>query len=320
MQTNAQLLANPHLSGVVVLDGGLTTTPGEPTSIVNAGAGTYSAAAIASGCILRDCAGAGRTDTIAAAASLISVLPLEQNGATHECIVVNVSDAAETITLAGATGVTVTGAIAQGSALKLTFIRTSATTVLVQGTSVAPGTLSGNLTVTGDVAVGGTLEVTGASTLAALACTTFAPTGASTLAALACTTFAPTGLSTLAGVTVTGTEKTALATAGVVIDTAGAGTYTGANLATGRILRDCAGAGRTDTTDTAANIITALGLSADYQERYCELVNTSDDVETITLDVGVGVTMKGTITVAQNEVTRLAFMRTGAAAVCVREV
>jgi len=304
MQTNAQLLANPHLSGVVVLDGGLTTTPGEPTSIVNAGAGTYSAAAIASGCILRDCAGAGRTDTIAAAASLISVLPLEQNGATHECIVVNVSDAAETITLAGATGVTVTGAIAQGSALKLTFIRTSATTVLVQGTSVAPGTLSGNLTVTGDVAVGGTLEVTGASTLAALACTTFAPTGASTLA----------------GVTVTGTEKTALATAGVVIDTAGAGTYTGANLATGRILRDCAGAGRTDTTDTAANIITALGLSADYQERYCELVNTSDDVETITLDVGVGVTMKGTITVAQNEVTRLAFMRTGAAAVCVREV
>jgi len=304
MQTNAQLLANPHLSGVVVLDGGLTTTPGEPTSIVNAGAGTYSAAAIASGCILRDCAGASRTDTIAAAASLISVLPLEQNGATHECIVVNVSDAAETITLAGATGVTVTGAIAQGSALKLTFIRTSATTVLVQGTSVAPGTLSGNLTVTGDVAVGGTLGVTGASTLAALACTTFAPTG----------------LSTLAGVTVTGTEKTALATAGVVIDTAGAGTYTGANLATGRILRDCAGAGRTDTTDTAANIITALGLSADYQERYCELVNTSDDVETITLDAGVGVTMKGTITVAQNEVTRLAFMRTGAAAVCVREV
>lgn len=46
------------------------------------------------------------------------------------------------------------------------------------------------------------------------------------------------------------------------ITTAGAGTWTGAAIATGIIARSGPGAGYTDTTDTAANIVAALGGSA----------------------------------------------------------
>lgn len=288
MQTNAMLLQNPLLSGVVIADGGVTVSPAEPTSIATVGAGTYGAAAIASGVILRDCAGASRTDTTATAAALIAALPLDRDGATHECTVVNVSDAAETITLAGGSGVTIAGTLAQGTAIRFTFIRTSATTIVVQGTSVAAGTLVGNQTITGNLAVSGTLAIT--------------------------------GLTTLAAVTVTGIEKTAPTATPANITTAGDATYLVADLAVGIITRDPNGSGRTDTTDTAVNLITGLSLSADYQERYCYIVNTSDsDPETISLAAGVGVTLKGSITVAFGEVVRLGIVRTSATTACVRE-
>lgn len=109
-------------------------------------------------------------------------------------------------------------------------------------------------------------------------------------------------------------------TTSATITTAGAGTYTAANLATGRILRDPNGAARTDTTDTATNLITGLGLTADYTERDVLVVNTADAAELITLAGGTGVTLKGAITIAQNTATRLAIMRTGVGAVTIREV
>lgn len=104
------------------------------------------------------------------------------------------------------------------------------------------------------------------------------------------------------------------------ITTAGAGTYTAAHLANGLITRDCNGAGRTDTTDTAENIITSLALTANYQERHVVVVNTSDQAETITLAGGTGVTLKGSITVVQNTATKLAIMRTAADKVTIREI
>lgn len=304
MLFNNAELANPILSGVTIENNGATSLPAAPASVTTAGAGTYSVADILSGCILRDCAGAGRTDTTADAVDLIAGLPLGRIGARHKCTVVNVSDAAETITMAGGTGVTIAGSIAQGAAIEFTFIRTGTATIVVQGTSVSAGTITGNQTITGNLAVGGTLEVTGASTLAAVACTTLAPSG----------------LSTLAAVTVTGVEKAAPSATPANITTAGAATYTAANLAVGVITRDPNGGNRTDTTDTAANLITGLALSADYQERYCYVANTSNsDPETITLAGGVGVTLKGAITVEFGTVVRLGIMRTGAAAVCIRE-
>jgi hypothetical protein len=132
---------------------------------------------------------------------------------------------------------------------------------------------------------------------------------------------AVTGDLSVAGLqTLTGLAKAAPAATPANITTAGAGTYTAANLAVGIITRDPTGSSRTDTTDTAANLITGLALSADYQERYCYVVNTADAAETITLAGGVGVTLKGTITIAQGQATYLAIFRTGAAAVCIREV
>ncbi|MET0263236.1 MAG: hypothetical protein ABW223_10090, partial [Rariglobus sp.] len=79
--------------------------------------------------------------------------------------------------------------------------------------------------------------------------------------------------------------------AGTALATAGAGTYTGALLAGGVILRDPAGASRTDTTATAAQIIASLGLSQNYQEKSVLVVNTADAAETITLAGGTGVTL-----------------------------
>lgn len=101
--------------------------------------------------------------------------------------------------------------------------------------------------------------------------------------------------------------------------TAGAGTYSAANIATGIITRDCAGASRTDTTDTATAIVAALELTANYQTKFCTIVNTSDAAETITLAGGAGVTLKGSITCEQNTVIRLAIVRTSATTVCIRQ-
>lgn len=116
--------------------------------------------------------------------------------------------------------------------------------------------------------------------------------------------------------------RRAPAGAASVITTAGAGTYTAAQLASGFIQRDPNGAGRTDTTDTAANLIasTGLNLTGDGQEAQCIVQNTADAAETITLAGGTGVTLKGAITVEQNCAIRIAVLRTSATTVCVRQV
>lgn len=77
---------------------------GAPAEISTAGAGTYTAANLLTGCIVRDCAGAGRTDTLDTAANIVAAVPNAQVGDIIECIVTNASDAAETITIAAGSG------------------------------------------------------------------------------------------------------------------------------------------------------------------------------------------------------------------------
>lgn len=99
------------------------------------------------------------------------------------------------------------------------------------------------------------------------------------------------------------------------ISTAGAVTFTAAQLLGGLILRDPAGAGRADLTPTAAQIVNALpgvrstpsaAASATLSSQgpissfQFDLVNTADGNETITLTAGTGVTVSGTATVAQS--------------------
>lgn len=77
---------------------------GAPASDATAGAGTYTAAQVLSGIIVRDCAGASRTDTFPTAALLVAAIPGCEVGDTLRVHIVNGSDAAETLTLAAGSG------------------------------------------------------------------------------------------------------------------------------------------------------------------------------------------------------------------------
>lgn len=77
---------------------------GAPASVATAGAGTYTAAQVLGGIIVRDCAGASRTDTFPTAALLVAALPGAKIGDTLRVHIINGSDAAETITLAAGSG------------------------------------------------------------------------------------------------------------------------------------------------------------------------------------------------------------------------
>ena len=92
------------------------------------------------------------------------------------------------------------------------------------------------------------------------------------------------------------------------ISTAGAGTYSAANLLGGYILRDPAGGNRTDTTATAAQIVAAVPGASAGLARLVIVKNTADAAETITVAGGSGVTVTGTATIAQNA-TRIFLMR-----------
>lgn len=101
------------------------------TDITTAGNATVTAAQIATGFITRDPNGAGRTDTTDTATAIIAAIPaLADTGDTFTLFLVNTADAAEAITLAGGTGVTISNVgqtIAQNESALLVFRRTSAT-------------------------------------------------------------------------------------------------------------------------------------------------------------------------------------------------
>lgn len=101
--------------------------------------------------------------------------------------------------------------------------------------------------------------------------------------------------------------------AGAALATAGAGTYTAAIIAGGIILRDPAGASRTDTTDTAENIIAnaTIGLDADYKTFQFYVINTADAAEAITLAGGAGVTIVTPYAVTATEHTAIVIPRYG---------
>lgn len=77
---------------------------GTPTSLATAGAETYTAAQLLTGIIVRDPAGAGRTDTLDTAAAIVAAVAGAAVGDTLVVHIVNGADAAETITLAAGTG------------------------------------------------------------------------------------------------------------------------------------------------------------------------------------------------------------------------
>lgn len=86
--------------------------------------------------------------------------------------------------------------------------------------------------------------------------------------------------------------------------TVGAVTYTAAQIVGGVILRDPAGAGRSDVTPTAALLLAALPGAQVGQAFEFTIRNTADAAETITVTAGTGTTISGTATIAQNNSKR----------------
>ena len=72
------------------------------------------------------------------------------------------------------------------------------------------------------------------------------------------------------------------------VTTAGNVTYTVVQLVRGLLIRDCAGANRTDTLPTAAQLVTDIPALAIGDTVRCYIVNGSDAAETITIQEGVG--------------------------------
>lgn len=72
------------------------------------------------------------------------------------------------------------------------------------------------------------------------------------------------------------------------ITTAGAATYTAAQVLAGIIVRDCAGSGRTDVLPTAALLVAAMHNPRIGEVIDLMIVNGSDGAETITIAAGNG--------------------------------
>lgn len=89
------------------------------------------------------------------------------------------------------------------------------------------------------------------------------------------------------------------------VATVGAATYTAAQFLGGLILRDPNGASRSDVTPAASDLAAAVDQSVlggvPVGQGYLLVIrNTADAAETITLTAGAGVTLSGTMTIAQN--------------------
>ena len=104
-----------------------------PVTSTTAGAVTYGPGQILNTLILRDPAGASRTDVLPTAALLVAALPFPMIGTSFFFTIRNDADAAETITVSAGTGGTVTGG---GT---MTIAQSNMKTFLVRITATTPG-------------------------------------------------------------------------------------------------------------------------------------------------------------------------------------
>lgn len=104
-------LASGKLKGVAYegTHGNKLPQSGQQTAITTAGAGTLTAAAIASGLIKRTGPGAGYEDTTATAAQLLAIWPEAEVGDTFQFIIIN--GVAQANTMAAGAGVTLAGTV-----------------------------------------------------------------------------------------------------------------------------------------------------------------------------------------------------------------
>jgi hypothetical protein len=98
------------------------------------------------------------------------------------------------------------------------------------------------------------------------------------------------------------------------VTTAGAATLLASAVLGGRITRDPSGSNRTDVLPTAALLDAEDTTLADGDSFTFVLDNTADAAETITLNMGVGLTNRGAaITIAQDTSAVIQLVKTGTA-------
>ena len=95
------------------------------------------------------------------------------------------------------------------------------------------------------------------------------------------------------------------------ITTVGIVTYTAAQLLGSLIIRDPAGAARTDKLPTATDMVAAINGCQVGDSFIFTIRNTADNAETITVAINTGVTLSGTMTIAQNTSKRFQLVITG---------
>jgi hypothetical protein len=84
------------------------------------------------------------------------------------------------------------------------------------------------------------------------------------------------------------------------VTTAAAVTYTAAQVLAGMILRDPAGAGRADLFPTAAQLVAGLAGAAVGTTFDCIIRNDASGAFTLTMTTNTGLTLSGTMTIAQS--------------------
>jgi len=222
---------------------GITDTPAKvsvATVDATAGANTWTAEELYGGLLMRDPAGANRSDVSPTAALIVAEIPGCIAGSSFEFVLRNTADANETVKLTAGAGVTLSGEMTVGQNATRRFL------VLV--TDAGSGTEA----------------------------------------------------VTIYNITSATQEETTVTTDA----TAGANTYTADELLGGLVLRDPAGDNRSDVTPTAAAIVAAIPGAKVGSSREFVIRNTADAAETITITAGAGVTLSGTMTIAQNNSKR----------------
>jgi len=143
----AEDAANPTATGLIILIIPKIVTPDlftqvTATTIATVGNETLTAAQLLTRLILRDPAGGARTDTTATAAQIVAAVPNPAVGTAFRIIIRNTADAAETITIAGGTGVTISGTatIAQNNTKDFLCVLTNVTAAAEAVTIYSIGT------------------------------------------------------------------------------------------------------------------------------------------------------------------------------------
>lgn len=313
-----------------LLPGDVVITNEKSSTLTTVGAGTLTGSLLASGILDRSGPTADFTDTTSTAADIINSIGNVGNGTSFRLRYNNT--VAFIATIAGGTGVTVSGDATVGPVTMKDFLvtitssnsqqvftadTTNSSAVVTGLSSSQTGLLSVGMTVLGTGIQAGSKII---SVQPGIGVTLdLAATATSTAPGVAIT-FSPSLTIKNLGQLVVGNIPRADDGTVTDITTVGAGTITAAAITGQSITRGGAQAGAafTDTTDTAANIVVAQGNAYAGESWEVTIQNNTDGQQTIA--AGTGVTLVGNVIIPANSWTTYRLVLVSASAVTMQAV